>query len=83
MTSFDVCVAFCPRRHRGNRSHLKPSSHTSPIREAARLTSAHSMVPSIFPTITIEGVQYYRCKCLKKWLAALDDFLNWLVREAA
>ena len=27
-----------------------------------------------------------RCKCLKKnwiWLAALDDFRNWLVREAA
>jgi len=24
-----------------------------------------------------------RCKYLKNWLAALDDFRNWLIREAA
>jgi hypothetical protein len=36
------------------------------------------------PFVRTQSKKVRRCKCLKRWwLAALDDFRNWLIREAA
>jgi hypothetical protein len=67
--------------------HPNALTDTPSLSESSSCPTGHTDAAHNEPTWFWRRTQSARCEsaeiCSEKWLAALDDFRNWLIREAA